>query len=255
MASIAAHWQISARRAPHPLWVRWLHWIMAGAVITLAVSGSVILASHPRLYWGETGNDMMPALIELPISRNYRHGGWEPAVPFRAAPNGAISAARTYDIFNQNGWGRSLHFLCAWIMVVAGGAYIFTGTFTGHLRRVIVPKSADLAPAALAQDVADHAALRIPAKAGPPYGPLQKIAYSSVVLLFLPLMVLTGLAMSPQIGAATGLMELFTGSQSARTIHFAGFAMIFLFILVHVAMVLLSGPRRHLAAMILGRAR
>ena len=254
MASIAANQSILAARAPHRLWVRCLHWLMAGAIITLAGTGTVILASHPRLYWGETGNDLTPALIELPISRNYRHGGFEPAIPFRAAPNGAVTAARTYDIFNQNGWGRSLHFLAAWIMVLAGTAYLFTGTMTGHLRRVILPTPADLAPQTLLRDVAEHAALRIPAKVGPPYGPLQKIAYSGVVLLCLPLMVMTGLAMSPQIGAATGLMALFTGSQSARTIHFAGFAMIFLFILVHVVMVLLSGPRRQLAAMILGRA-
>ena len=32
---------------------------------------------HPRLYWGEVGNDLTHAWIELPISRNYRHGGWE----------------------------------------------------------------------------------------------------------------------------------------------------------------------------------
>ena len=78
--------------------------------LTLAVSGFVILMAHPRLYWGEVGNDLTPALIELPISRNHQHGGWEANVPLFGEPDSPVSASRTYDIFNQNSWGRSLHF-------------------------------------------------------------------------------------------------------------------------------------------------
>ena len=76
--------------------------------------------AHPRLYWGEAGNDLTPALIELPISRNYQHGGWEKPTPFFRTPPGPVSASRTYDIFNQNGWARSLHFLAAWWLVLPG---------------------------------------------------------------------------------------------------------------------------------------
>ncbi len=67
--------------------------------LTLTVSGLVILMAHPRLYWGEVGNDLTPALIELPVSRNYQHGGWEQGVPFFTEPGSPVSASRTYEIF------------------------------------------------------------------------------------------------------------------------------------------------------------
>src|ERR1700758_4571394 len=88
----------SATAAGHTRWVRVTHWIVAASVLTLAVSGFTILMAHPRLYWGAVGNDLTPALIELPISRNYRHGGW--ALSTAAFPDGgsAVSAIRTYDI-------------------------------------------------------------------------------------------------------------------------------------------------------------
>jgi Ni,Fe-hydrogenase I cytochrome b subunit len=66
----------------HARWIRLSHWIAAGSLFTLAFTGVVILMAHPRLYWGEVGNDLTPALIELPISRNHRHGGWDAVTPF-----------------------------------------------------------------------------------------------------------------------------------------------------------------------------
>src|SRR6266481_2894204 len=116
----------------HTRWVRISHWIVATSVLTLALTGFVILMAHPRLYWGEVGNDLTPALMELPISRNYRHGGWEKSVPFSDRSQSPVSASRTYDIFNQNGWGRSLHFLAAWSLVLPGAVYLLAGLFTGH---------------------------------------------------------------------------------------------------------------------------
>ena len=111
MAEVLGEPGRAASVLPHARWVRISHWIATASVLTLTLSGVVILMAHPRLYWGEAGNDLTPALIELPISRNYQHGGWEARGPFFADPAGPISAVRTYDIFNQNGWGRSLHFL------------------------------------------------------------------------------------------------------------------------------------------------
>ena len=81
--------------------------------LVLVVTGYVILMAHPRLYWGETGNELMPAFLELPISRNHQHGGWGKSIPFFSETNSPVSAVRTYKIFNQNSWGRSLHFLAA----------------------------------------------------------------------------------------------------------------------------------------------
>src|SRR5215467_5747927 len=126
--------------ASHARWVRVSHWILAASVLTLAFSGFEILMVHPRLYWGKVGNDLTPALFELPISRNYQHGGWAPPVTFFREPAPVVSAARTYDIFNQNGWGRSLHFLAAWFLVVSGLIYVVASIGSGHLWRHLVPR-------------------------------------------------------------------------------------------------------------------
>src|SRR5215831_3257001 len=104
--------------AGHARWVRLSHWILAASVLTLAFSGFEILMVHPRLYWGMAGNDLTPALLELPVSRNYKHNGYDERVPLTDNASGPVSANRTYDIFHQNSWGRSLHFLAAWFLVV-----------------------------------------------------------------------------------------------------------------------------------------
>ena len=235
----------------HAPWVRASHWIGAVSLLVLAVSGFVILMAHPRLYWGEVGNDLTPALIELPISRNHRHGGWDTARPFAIGPGAPVSASRTFEIFNQNGWGRSLHFLAAWCLVVPGLVYLLRGTAGGHFRAHVWPGASELAPRVLWRHVVDHLRLRIPpATGGPRYNVLQKLAYSAVVFVAAPLMVLTGLAMSPALGAAWPLLpRLFGGYQSARTIHFFVFVGLVLFVLVHLVMVVASGFRPQMRAM------
>jgi len=198
----------------HAGWVRVSHWIATLAIATLAYTGVVILMAHPRLYWGAAGNDLTPALIELPISRNFHHGGWD-------------GDARTYDIFNKNGWGRSLHFLAAWTLVVPCVLYVVTGIFAGHFRR------------------------RFPA-----YGAAQRRTYLAVIFLAAPLIVLTGLAMSPAITAAFPLLlTVFGGQQSARTLHFAAFVALMLFAIGHVVMVARSGFRQQMRGMTLGGTR
>lgn len=241
-------------RATHQRWVRIAHWILAASVLTLAVSGYFILMVHPRLYWGETGNDLMPALLELPISRNHQHGGWTPAVPLTSEADGPVTASRTFQIFNQNGWGRSLHFLAAWLLVVPGAVYLWRGITEGHFRKHLWPRREELTPSHLRRDLLDHLRLRIrPASGGPQYGVLQKCAYALVVFVAAPLMVLSGLAMSPAVTAALPfLLDLFGGFQSARTIHFVGFAGLVLFAVGHVVMVVRSGFRRQMRAMTLG---
>jgi thiosulfate reductase cytochrome b subunit len=241
-------------RQGHAPWVRASHWIGAASLLVLAVTGFVILMAHPRLYWGEVGNDLTPALIELPISRNHRHGGWDTPRPFAIGPGAPVSASRTFDIFNQNGWGRSLHFLAAWCLVIPGVVYLLRGLVGGHFRSHLWPRAGELEPPVVWRHVVDHLRLRIPpATGGPHYNVLQKLAYSSVVFVAAPLMVLTGLAMSPALGAAYPLLpRLFGGFQSARTIHFFAFVVLVLFVLVHVVMVVASGFRRQMRAMIVG---
>lgn len=239
----------------HAGWVRSTHWIVALSFVALAFSGFVILLSHPRLYWGEAGNELTPALIELPISRNHRHGGWEASVPFFEGAASPVSASRTYDIYNQNGWARSLHFLAAWVLVVTGVVYVSLGTLTGHLRRHLVPQADQLTPRAFWRDVISHVRLRIPpATGGPQYGLLQKCTYLGVVFFAVPLATATGLAMSPAVSAAYPFLPgVFGGLQSARTIHFFAFVALVGFVVAHVAMIVASGFRRHMRAMTLGR--
>lgn len=236
----------------HAAWVRFSHWILTASVVTLAISGVFILMVHPRLYWGEVGNDLTPALIELPISRNHRHGGWEGATPFFANAGSPVSASRTFDIFNQNGWARSLHFLAAWCLVLPGAVYLLYGT-GGHFRANLLPTSSDLAPRRLWSDAGDHLRFRMPrTSARGHYGVLQKCAYTFVVFVNVPLIVLTGLAMSPAVTAALPVLRMFGGYQSARTIHFFAFVALIVFAFGHVVMVIRSGFRRQIRAMTIG---
>jgi thiosulfate reductase cytochrome b subunit len=224
----------------------------------LGVSGFVVLMAHPRLYWGEAGNDLTPALLELPISRNYRHGGWDRTVVFEDGPSGrVVSAARTYDVFNENGWARSLHFLAAWVLVAAGAVYLLAGLATGHLVRELLPRARDLAPSALWRDfVARLRGSNADVTPGPPYGALQRCAYFGVVYLALPLLTVTGLAMSPAVTAAyPSIASVWGGSQSARTIHFFAFAAIAAFAIGHVLMTARAGFGRQLRALTIGGAR
>lgn len=237
----------------HARWVRMSHGIVAVSLLVLAVTGYVILMAHPRLYWGDAGNALTPAWLELPISRNHRHGGWE-ATTSIADKAGVVSANRTYAIFNENSWGRSLHFLAAWGLVIAGLFYLIEAIAGGHFRTHLWPKARELRPDHVRRSIADHARLRIPpASGGPDYNVLQKLAYSSVVLAAIPITVLSGLAMSPAIGAAVPLLpRLFGGFQSARTVHFFAFVVLALFVVTHVVMVIVSGFRRQIRAMTWG---
>jgi thiosulfate reductase cytochrome b subunit len=166
-----------------------------------------------------------------------------------------VSATRTYEIFNQNGWGRSLHFLAAWVLVATGAFYVVAGVLSGHVRRDLVPHAGELSPGLLWLEFANHLRLRIRrATGGPQYGLLQKCAYLTVVFVLVPLVIATGLAMSPAVNAAYPLLpRVFGGTQSARTIHFALFVSLLLFLAAHLLMVALSGFARQIRAMTIGK--
>jgi thiosulfate reductase cytochrome b subunit len=238
----------------HSRWVRTCHWIAAASFMALAVSGFFILMVHPRLYLGHVGNDLTPALLTLPISNNYRPDDLQSRVVFTELPGAPVSAERNFAIFNQNGWARSLHFLAAWILVGTGAVYFLLGVFSGHVRRDLLPRSRELSPRSLLQDLRNHFPPRAgTAGVGLPYGLLQKLTYASVMFGVLPLMVVTGLTMSPAVAAAYPiLLDVFGGYQTARTIHFFGFAVLALFLFVHVAMVIATGFGRQLRAMTWG---
>ena len=175
--------------------VRITHWVHSAAFLALLVSGIAILISHPRLYWGETGNWETPSLIDLPL-------------PFVLA--------------GQNGWGRYLHFLAAWVAVFTGLFYVLSGVFTQHFRRNLLPAARDLTRDSLSQAVAFHLSSMRGAREEPiTYNVLQRLAYLGVVFILFPVLLWTGLAMSPAITSVFPLLvEILGGQQSARTIHF-----------------------------------
>jgi thiosulfate reductase cytochrome b subunit len=229
--------------------------MVTASFVALTISGVVILMAHPRLYWGESGNDLTQAWLELPISKNHRQGGWTGTVPFFEQANSPVSAVRTFEIFNQNGWARSLHFLAAWLLVAPGLVYFLVGFGTGHFRRNLKPRKGELSRSRFREEVRDHLRLRIhPASGGPEYGLLQKCAYVGVVFLLAPLAVLSGLAMSPMITADYPILSnIFGGLQSARSVHFFAFCLLLLFLVVHVTMVIKSGFKLQMAGMTIGK--
>jgi thiosulfate reductase cytochrome b subunit len=130
----------------------------------------------------------------------------------------------------QSGWGRYLHFLSAWIAVITGIAYVLGGMRQSHFR----------------QDLFRPAQ---PAK----YNTAQRITYAAVVFVLFPLMIWTGLAMSPAVTSVLpALVTSVGGQQSARTIHFIVASLLVLFVVGHIVMVALAGFSRHVGAMILG---
>lgn len=238
----------------HARWVRVCHWIITLSFLTLAVSGFFILMVHPRLYWGEVGNDLTPAIVELPVSRNYKHTGWTDRSSFFDQPGSPVTASRTYHIFNQNGWGRSLHFLAGWFLVLTGTLYLITGLLGGHFRRRMMPARDTLSLRRFWREVIAHIRAPFTVSDRMQYNLLQKMAYLFVIFILMPVVVLTGFAMSPAIAAAfPGLVSMWGGTQSARTLHFAGSTALELFLIVHLIMVMATGFRQNMKAIVMGK--
>ena len=214
--------------------VRVCHWINVVAGGYLLVSGIHIFLDFPELYWGHTGYQGYPAIFRL--------ADW------------GISWDEAGAMGNRM-WGRNYHFTFAWVFLINGLVYAGWSLASGHFRDRLLPRRAELAPARLWADLRDHLPWRARAHAlATRYGVLQKISYLLLLVLFVPLMTLTGLAQSPGFTAAMPwLLDLFGGRQSARTLHTIGTAVFVLFVAVHVLEVLAAGAVHRIRAMITGR--
>jgi thiosulfate reductase cytochrome b subunit len=227
-------------RPRHSSLVRLTHWLTTLSFLALLVTGTEILISHPRFYWGETGNIQTPALFTIPIPTS------------RATfPNGY-----GYMLPDQNGWSRYLHFQAAWLAVLTGLLYLGFGLFQGHFRRNLLPASSDLTPKGLWNVIAGHLRFKRPGEdEADSYNVLQRVTYLLVIFVLFPLVIWTGLAMSPGFASAfPGAVTIFGGQQSARTLHFFVSVFLVVFLLVHILMVWLAGFRNRMRAMITGRA-
>jgi thiosulfate reductase cytochrome b subunit len=227
------------RTPRHAVLVRVTHWITVVAFLALLVTGGEIVISHPRFYWGETGNVNMKPLFTLPIPAS------RDTVPTRYG----------YVMPDQNGWSRYLHFEAAWVLVLTGLLYGIWGFATGHFRKNLLPVRGERNLPAIWARMARYLRRAPPdAAEATAYNVLQRVAYLSVIFVLIPLTILTGLALSPSFNSAVPeVVNGLGGRQCARTLHFfLSWALLF-FLVAHVTMVALSGFRARMRAMITGR--
>ncbi len=218
--------------------VRATHWLTFIAFIALLVTGGELIISHPRFYWGEVGNVNTKPLFVIPIP----------------ASRDTVPTGYGYVMPDQNGWSRYLHFEAAWVSVLTGLVYGIYGLVSGHFRKNLLPGRRDWKWRAYADRVAQYLRRKPPGRGEETsYNVLQRAAYSVVIFVLFPLIIWTGLAMSPAFTAAfPWTVALLGGRQSARTIHFVDSGLLLLFLLVHVAMVAVSGFRRRMRGIITG---
>jgi thiosulfate reductase cytochrome b subunit len=248
--------------------VRVTHWVNVVCLLVLLMSGLQIFNAHPALYFGSTSTFDDPAFAMRPMT----HGGEMMGITtlfgwnfdttgvfgLAIAPDGSYEIrgfpwAVTLPGFRDLAMGRRWHFFFAWLFVINGLIYLIYSLVSGHIARDLAPRARELKH--IGSSIWEHVRLKFPeGEEAKRYNVLQKLAYLLVALLLLPLMLATGLAMSPGMDAGFPfLLEIFGGRQSARTIHFITASGIVLFVVVHLVMVLISGVWNNLRSMITGR--
>jgi len=252
------------------LLVRLTHWINVFCFSLLLMTGAQIFNAHPRLYWGEYGADNDHAWLSLDaLNGNTGLRGVTHLGPLTIETTGLLGASRedgslaprgfpswlTIPSYQDLAAGRRWHFFFAWLFAINGAVYLVGGLVSRHFRRDLLPTKSELAPAHLAQEVVDHAKLHFPkGEAARRYNVLQKLTYMGVAFVLLPLMVLTGLTMSPGLDSAFHfLLDVFGGRPSARSLHFICASLLVAFVVVHVVMVLVSGVWNNLRSMVTGK--
>jgi len=222
----------------HSFLVRFTHWLITLSFLALLVSGLEIVVSHPRFYWGETGNIHTTPLFKIPVPSS----------------RDTVPTGYGYVLPDQNGWSRYLHFQSAWVLVLTGLLYFGAGLFSGHFRRNLLPGRAELSAKQLAISIVQHLRFARPsAEEAWSYNVLQRLAYLLVIFVLFPMIIWTGLAMSPSfVSEVPAAVNLLGGQQSARTLHFFLTWALVLFLLVHVLMVIVAGFRSRMRAMITG---
>ena len=255
--------------ARHSRVTRLTHWINVVAISFLILSGLQIFNAHPALYWGQKSTFAEPWLSMTAVEKGdtmigvtklgsltlettglFRFSGRTGAEEVRGFPSWA-----TIPTYRALVDGRHWHFFFAWLFVINGAIYLAAGLINGHFRKDLLHTRDQLTPKHLWHEIKDHARLRFPkGEEARRYNAIQKATYMAVIFIILPLMVLTGLTMSPAVNAGQPwLVEVFGGRQSARTLHFISATLVVTFIVVHVVLVLVSGMFNNLRSMITGK--
>lgn len=253
----------------HAAVTRATHWINVLALTLLLMSGLNIFGAHPALYWGQQSTFAHPWLSMTAEQQGTRTIGVTQIGPAKFNTTGVLgysgkageeeavafphwaTVPSQRDLADSRRW----HFFFAWLFVINGLVYWLVGLAGGHIRKDLAPNRHDIAPRNVWHEIVTHAQLKFPkGEEARHYNVLQKVTYLGVVLVLLPLMVLTGLSMSPGFNAAAPwLVDFFGGRQSARTIHFLTAFAIVGFILLHLFMVVASGTWNNIRSMITGR--
>lgn len=219
----------------HALATRLWHWVNAVAIIILIGSGLMILNAHPRLYWGRYGANFDSAWLTFD-----RFPGW-------------VTIPQTYNLALARNW----HLTFALVLGFGLLAYMIASLLNRHFQRDLRIRRRELSPRHLIADIRAHLAFRFHDPEAPgDYNVLQKLSYVLVIFGLLPLVILTGITMSPGLNAAfPWALELLGGRQSARSIHFLAASGITLFVIVHLVLVILAGAVNEVRSMITGRWR
>lgn len=207
------------------------HWFWAVCFFFLLMSGLQIFNAHPALYFGDRSGFTYDNAVLV----------------FEGFPSWA-----TIPSSQDLATGRVVHFFFAWILVATLVVWFLASLRNRHARKDLLPTRKDVS--GLVPDIRDH--MRLKLVHATRYSPLQKLAYGGVLFILFPLIVLTGLSMSPGMNAILPwLPELFGGRQSARTVHFIVMALLVGFFAVHMIMIALAGPMNELRSIITGNYR
>jgi thiosulfate reductase cytochrome b subunit len=255
----------------HTLPVRVTHWVNVLCLLVLLMSGLQIFNAHSRLYFGNRSDPEHAVLAIRAVQKvDGTPAGLTTIGNLTFDTTGVLGLSKggdgqlesrgfpswiTLPSYRDLATGRRWHFFFAWMFVLNGLAYLAYSLSSGHLRDDLLPTRPQLRD--IGHDILEHLRLRFAkGEEAKRYNVLQKLAYLAVVLVLLPLVVLSGLTMSPGLDAAFPfLLDFFGGRQSARTIHFLCATGIVLFVIVHVLMVLVSGVWNNLRSMVTGRYR
>ena len=247
----------------HKLPVRLGHWLTVVCLFILIMSGLQIFNAHPALYWGDRSDRDRPLLSIRPVRTedgNIRGvttilGHSFDTTGVLGYSNGSVRAFPSWATIPSARWlamGRQWHLFFAWAFVINGLIFTVYALVSRHLTRDLAPTGKDLG--AIGKAVKNHIRLRHPkGDEARRYNVLQKLAYLGVLFGLAPLIVLTGLTMSPTIDAAfPWLLTIFGGRQAARTIHFIACFAFVGFVVIHVSQVILTGFFNNIRSMISG---
>lgn len=255
----------------HALWVRLSHWINVVTLFILVMSGFQIFDAHPRLYWGDRSdrNQAFLAIESETTDENHIKGKLiilgHPldTTGFLGASVGsdgemtgvAFPGWLTIPSHQWLAMGRRWHFFFAWLFVLNGFSFMLYSFIFGHFSKDLFPSLKEFTR--IKKTLADHFYFRHPrGEEAAHYNLLQKTAYLGVLFILAPIMISTGMAMSPRIDAIfPWLTVLFGGRQSARSIHFISCFLFIGFFMIHLIMVLTTGVWNNLRSMITGKYR